>query len=122
MISGDSHLNLSRGRMHSIARPLPVLLLGMLLVLQEAQRALAAAPDSDGWSGSYPGRVVGEIMLHRQSALRLARSGFQTQTVSPSASVDIGNIAVLPDDGTLVTQANTFDLQQKSLLFEPALG
>jgi uncharacterized protein (TIGR03437 family) len=83
----------------------------------------AASIHSEETSGSYPGRVLGEILRHRQAVLQRARQGIQTQRVAPpSAAVDVGQIAVLPDDGTLVTVANSFDLDQKNLLFQPAAG
>ena len=100
-----------------------LLLLG-LLFFRTVPEAPAASPNSDEASGSYPGRVLGEIALHRQSVLQRVRLGYQTQAQSASslAAVDIGNIAVLPDDGTLVTTANSFDLDQKNLLFQPVAG
>jgi len=98
------------------------LLLILLFAFQSVPNAPAASPNSDEVSGSYPGRVLGEIALHRQSLLQRLRFGAQAQSVAPSASVDIGNIAVLPDDGTLVTTANSFDLNQKGLSFQPVAG
>jgi len=65
--------------------------------------------------GSYPGRIHTELGLHRQFAAQRARRGFRTQAVSPPASVDVGDIAVLADDGTLVNPANAFDLDLRPL-------
>ncbi len=39
-----------------------------------------------------------------------------------SAPLDVGQIAVLPDDGTLVSPANFFDLHQLTLTFTPKTG
>jgi len=39
-----------------------------------------------------------------------------------SAAADAGHIAVLPDDGTLVLPANSFDLDGRSLTFTPEAG
>ncbi|MBI2818920.1 MAG: hypothetical protein HYX73_02985 [Acidobacteria bacterium] len=107
-----------------LLRPWRVLLPILLLSFRLVPHSLAASANSDGVSGTYPGRVLDEIALHRQSVLQRARLGYQTQAQSaaPTAAVDIGNIAVLPDDGTLVTTANSFDLDQKNLLFQPVAG
>ena len=72
--------------------------------------------------GTYPGRVFTELALHSQYSSQRARRGFQPQAYSPTgpaAAVDEGDIAVLPDDGTLVIQAHPFDLDQQSLTFVP---
>ncbi|MBI4481038.1 MAG: hypothetical protein HY651_13550 [Acidobacteria bacterium] len=98
------------------------LLLFLLFAFSPAPNAPAASPHSGEVSGSYPGRVLGEIALHRQSLLQRLRFGSQIQGTVPSAAADIGNIAVLPDDGTLVTTANSFDLNQKGLSFQPVAG
>ncbi len=41
-------------------------------------------------------------------------------TASPLvASTDVGDIAVLEDDGTIIVQPNSFDLNQKAIMFAP---
>src|SRR3990172_397377 len=85
----------------------PRLLLLLLLALQSAPNA-AAASDSHSVSGSYPGRVLTELGLHRQSVMQRARAGYLPQSAPPSSAADVGNIAVLADDGTLLTVANRF--------------
>jgi uncharacterized protein (TIGR03437 family) len=95
----------------------------LLLALWLPQRAPAASSSSqDTISGTYPGRVLGEILRHRQATLQRNRLGYQTQSIAPAAAADVGEIAVLVDDGTLVTTANSFDLDQKNLLFVPVPG
>ena len=82
----------------------------------------AASPSGDMICRTYSGRVFTELALHRQYSSQRARRGFQTQAYSPTgptAEVDEGDIAVLPDDGTLVMQANPFDLDQQSLTLVP---
>ena len=52
--------------------------------------------------------------------LQLQRQGhFQTLARQQTASADVGDIAVLDDDGTLLVQANAFDLANRSLRFTP---
>ncbi len=41
------------------------------------------------------------------------------QTPQPSLSADYGDIAVIEDDGTVLTQVNPFDLAGKAIRFEP---
>ncbi len=53
--------------------------------------------------------------------LQLRRQGhFQTLARQQTASADVGDIAVLDDDGTLLVQANSFDLANRSMRFTPA--
>ena len=42
--------------------------------------------------------------------------------IAPRATVDVGDIAVMQDEGDLVAPANTFDLQQVGLRFAPKAG
>ncbi|MGH9783792.1 MAG: hypothetical protein ACRD88_06360, partial [Terriglobia bacterium] len=76
----------------------------------------------DGVCATYPGRVMDEMALHQQFVRQRLRQGFLPLTSSTSAPVDVGHIAVLPDDGTLVMTANLFDLDQRSLTFTPQSG
>ena len=62
------------------------LLLILLFAFQSVPNAPAASPNSDEVSGSYPGRVLGEIALHRQSVLQRLRFSAQAQSVAPSAA------------------------------------
>ena len=70
--------------------------------------------------GTYPGRTVEELALHEQFVRQRLRQGFVPLASSSPAPADVGHIAVLPDDGTLVMPANMFDLDQRSLTFTPA--
>ena len=97
--------------------------LGLLVLAGAfASSASAVGLSSDGVCGTYPGRVVDEIARHRQSVRQRLRQGFLPLSSSASAPVDIGHIAVLPDDGTLVIPVNSFDLDQRSLTFTPGAG
>ena len=77
---------------------------------------------ADGVCATYPGRVVDEMALHQQFVRQRLRQGFLPLASSASAPVDVGHIAVLPDDGTLVMTANLFDLDQRSVTFTPQTG
>ena len=72
--------------------------------------------------GSNPELRKQELFLHRQAA-RGRRRAFASDARSETAlapSQDIGEIAVLPDDGGIVARRNLFDLDQKTLTFLPA--
>jgi len=64
-----------------------------------------------------------ELFLHHQ-ATRAQRRASQfaevrtTDTLAPAQ--DIGNVAILPDDGGVVARRNAFDLDQQTLTFIPA--
>ena len=87
------------------------LVLVFFLVFIQASNGEAASSSLDPVCGTYPGRVVTELGLHSQFQMQRVRSGFLPQSVLPPPAVDIGNIAVIPDDGTLVTATNIFDLR-----------
>src|SRR5437867_12091087 len=70
------------------------------------------------WCGTYPGRAEDEKTLHRINAER--RLGGLTRAAA-ALNADIGNIAVIEDDGAIVAPANKFDLVTGAkLLFTPA--
>lgn len=106
-------------KLTSALQPLFALL---LLAAAGVSTALAASADHHGICGTYPGRVLTELGLHQQFVNQRLRQGFQPLASTATAAVDVGHIAVLPDDGTLVMPANTFDLDQRSLNFLPAAG
>ena len=84
--------------------------------------ALAVGISVDGVCGTYPGRVVDEIARHRQFVQQRLRQGFRPLSSTASAAADVGHIAVLPDDGTLVLPVNSFDLDGRSLTLTPETG
>ncbi|HEY7545866.1 MAG TPA: nidogen-like domain-containing protein, partial [Blastocatellia bacterium] len=55
---------------------------------------------------------------HQLNVRRLAREGFNLKASAPEAR-DLGEIAVIEDDGSIVMPPNKFDLKNKSLLFTP---
>ncbi len=94
----------------------------LILAALGTSPGLSASLENNGICGTYPGRVLTELGLHQQFANQRLRQGFYPQTSSSPAAMDVGQIAVLPDDGTLVIPANAFDLDQRSLNFVPASG
>ncbi|MBI4443927.1 MAG: hypothetical protein HY649_11200 [Acidobacteria bacterium] len=103
-----------------LSRLFRVLLLWLLFWWPHTGWAATAA--GDGISGTYPGRVLTELALHRQYRNQRIRAGYLPQALTEAIPLDVGNIAVLPDDGTLVIRANSFDLDQATLLFQPTAG
>src|SRR3972149_3505890 len=103
------------GAMLKIIRSLCCLL---LLTVAAAGKMDAASADTD--SGSYRGRVLTELGIHHQAALQRLRRGIRPLSATFAVQIDIGNIAVMPDDGTLITQANAFDLDGRTLIFRRA--
>jgi len=97
-------------------------LVGLFLITLGHPSAFPASFPNDGVCATYPGRVLDEMARHQQSVRQRLRQGFLPLTSSASAPVDVGHIAVLPDDGTLVMPANLFDLDQRSLTFTPQTG
>ena len=122
---GVSELGFSKGRIFSSflqSSFLQRFSLLFILAISVAPDASAASAGGDMVCGTYPGRVLTELALHRQYSNQRRSLGFQPQAsalAGPAASVDEGHIAVLTDDGTLVTQPNSFDLDQRSLTFVP---
>jgi hypothetical protein len=43
-------------------------------------------------------------------------------TITPTATMDVGDVAVVQDEGDLIDQPNTFDLQSRGLRFVPRAG
>jgi uncharacterized protein (TIGR03437 family) len=63
--------------------------------------------------------VLSELALYRQSQMQRVRAGYVPQSATPPRAIDVGNIAVLPDDGTLVTAMNFFDLDFWQITLQP---
>src|ERR1051325_9575464 len=88
----------------------------------ETLRPRAAAPpkpESTSDRRTRRGRVYEELWK-QQAAIARSGAGDRARpaTVAPSATAeDIGQIAVMRDEGDLVLPANQFDLQSKGFLF-----
>ncbi|MFN8006442.1 MAG: hypothetical protein U0V70_05345 [Terriglobia bacterium] len=71
--------------------------------------------------GAYPGRIKDEI--HKARALRqliepnLSRMALRSRV---AAARDVGNVSIIEDDGTIVSQANPFDLASTNLRMVPS--
>lgn len=71
--------------------------------------------------GSVENRFLAEKLRHEQNLRRLERlrrQGFQPRANALRA--DIGDIAIIEDDGQLILPANPFDLDRATVLFTPA--
>ena len=66
-----------------------------------------------------PRSTLADILASHQEAQGRVRP---LANASPVASADVGDIAVIQDEGDLVTPANTFDLQGLGLRFTPRGG
>src|SRR5437588_1925903 len=89
----------------------------------------APAPDKKTLIDGNPrGRVYEALWLHRQAeehrqAARTAGGAAQPAQTSPApVADDVGEIAVLQDEGDLVLKANTFDLRNTGLRFTRSGG
>src|SRR5258708_7663940 len=76
-------------------------------------------PQSPGDRKTRRGRVYEELWKHQAALARQGTSDRQRPTsISPAATAeDIGQIAVMRDEGDLVIPANQFDLQSKAFVF-----
>ena len=86
--------------------------------------SLASLDGTRSAKASQPTRVdprstLADILARHQEAQGRPRP---LATASPVASADVGEIAVIQDEGDLVTPANNFDLQGAGLRFTPRSG
>ncbi len=70
--------------------------------------------------GSYPGRIHDELGKAKELRQLITRRSRFALSQSSGASQDIDNIAVIEDDGTIVSPANTFDLTDLNLRMAPS--
>jgi hypothetical protein len=88
-----------------------------LLMLAAALPARAASATGRGLCGSYPGRERTALAEHAE---QLGRLGPPVRAASAgAASADVGQIAVLKDEGDLVLAKNYFDLRGAGVEFAP---
>ncbi len=70
--------------------------------------------------GTYPGRLENDLRKYRDlRLLRAAQSSRMAFAPVSGATEDIDNIAIIEDDGTIVTPFNFFDLKGKAIRFTP---
>src|SRR5262245_1343454 len=68
--------------------------------------------------GTYPDRIVDELLFHKMQRARLAQL---QRPLAPARAHVAGNLVVIQDDGSLVTEPgrNAFDLDGRRLHFAP---
>jgi hypothetical protein len=72
----------------------------------------------DGLRDVHPqGALLGALWRHRAAQRRLT-----TLAVSSRATEDVGDVAVIQDEGDVIAPANTFDLQETGLRYLPKIG
>ncbi|HVN83000.1 MAG TPA: IPT/TIG domain-containing protein, partial [Terriglobia bacterium] len=103
---------------------LPMLLLWIIGIwtdgLSRSNSPRQSAPSDHSFCGTYPGRVHDE--LRRAANLRQILEGRRFRhalATSSNSTEDVGNIAVVEDDGTIVSPANAFDLAGQDLKLTP---
>ncbi len=62
-------------------------------------------------------RVLDALWTHREYSERNQRTPDERRTISPRNNVDVGEIAVVQDEGDLVLPPNTYDLRSLGLRF-----
>jgi len=95
---------------------LPALLLASLVAAALPASARDEAAGPHGWCGTSPARIVEAEARHRLFERRIG-SG----RMVPTKALDVrkaGAIAVIDDDGTLISRANPFDLDGTAFQFK----
>jgi len=69
--------------------------------------------------GTFPGRGRLELAKHADLRERLGRRGGPRALQASRLEVS-GDLVLVSDDGTLVSEANPFDLRERTLVFSPA--
>ena len=69
--------------------------------------------------GTFPGRGRLELAKHADLRERLSRGGGPRALQAPRLEVS-GDLVLLTDDGSIVSEANPFDLKERTLVFSPA--
>jgi hypothetical protein len=70
--------------------------------------------------GNPRGRVLDQLWTHREAQNRPEQAALQRRTLSaPRANADVGEIAVVQDEGDLILPSNTYDLKSLGLRFTP---
>ncbi len=69
--------------------------------------------------GTFPGRGRLELAKHADLRERLGRSARPSALQAPRLEVS-GDLVLVSDDGSLVSEANPFDLRERTLVFSPA--
>ena len=94
-----------------------LLLVGLATLLSAAEGAAASARGRAAWCGTGRDGARDAVWAHREQR---ERRGAEARTVR--ASLDVGQIAVVMDEGDLALVANVMDLQRSGLRFSPTGG
>ena len=83
-----------------------------------------AAAKRENVRGRTKGDVRDALWTNRASQARRAREANERRSapVVPAATEDIGDLAVIEDDGSIFLSANAFDLANTGLRFRPSAG
>src|SRR5690242_433519 len=68
-------------------------------------------------SGNRPWTVLNALARQQTARIQQQRRIGTLSSAQPAASVDVGNVAVIDDDGTIVVQPNPFDLIGRAVRF-----
>jgi len=114
----------SLGRILSMKKPILASLLVLCLpvcLFPSSKVPRRAADFNHSFCGTYPGRVHDEMRKAKdfQRVLRARRASAALADTSRTFAQDIGNVAVIEDDGTIVAPANPFDLANLDLKMTP---
>ncbi len=88
-----------------------------VMAVEAAEKSRRFDASRDGFvCGTYPGRIYDELRRHRINSAKLRAENLKKRT---SRSQDVGDIAVIEDDGTLVIDPfnNPLDFDQLTLHF-----
>lgn len=95
--------------------------LAILFMLLGSAVAFSKEEKSERRCGTYPGRVLDELAKHRLHVLEREqeiKEGRRKASERGPVSVDVGDITVIQDDGSLITGGrNPFNLKGKSIGF-----
>jgi hypothetical protein len=67
-------------------------------------------------------RPVSDLLWNHVLRRQPAAAADDAAVATPAVTADVGHIAVIEDDGTLLLRQNAFDLRQRGLRFEPNAG
>lgn len=85
--------------------------------LSVEEQAAARALKTNVLDGSPRWRVLDALWTHREYADRNPRTPQERQTLSPRNGADVGEIAVVQDEGDLILPPNTYDLRSLGLRY-----
>ncbi len=101
---------------------LPTLALLMIVVPRPLEAAPPTDADPHSWCGSEASRLIVSVARHQQFERRLERKrrlahAADAAPEAPFNAYQVGQIAVIEDNGTLVSEANPFDLAGAAMQF-----